>query len=486
VRQSSIRISIALAAISLLIGAPGASAAVEQDDAGDLPATAQDLSSEVVDRIDGVAADGLDVDMYRLCLSGDGTFSASAVGGTGVDTQLFLFDSNGRGVYANDDLNDAVRQSQLPSGHALTPQARGEYFLAVGVFGVDPESTSGLIFPPPGSSVVGPTGEGGGDPVTSWTPSGRPRPGGSYTLFLTGADCSPGEDTTPPTVDLRSPVDGAVVAIGEDVFVDFSCADEGGSGLASCVGTAEIGEKLDTSAPGPISVTVVARDNAGNETSVTHTLTVVLDKDSTPPKIELLSPLDGAVYLLKEEVRADYGCSDEEGGSGLAVCAGPVADGARIDTASVGPHQFTVEAADRAGNTSTATASYRVIYDFDGFLWPVRNRPRSNKRTAGSAVPIRFMLSGNLGLDVVEEGWPQVAKVDCKIPGEPESGDPVRRSPWFKQVIARGRKTHYLFLWKTEKSWAGTCRQFMLKLTDGTVKRANFNFRSKQHDDDDD
>jgi hypothetical protein len=483
VRHPTTPISVALAAISLLVLTPAAGAAVEQDDAGDLPATAQDLSSEVVDQIEGVAASGFDVDMYRVCLSGGGTFSASTVGGTDVDTQLFLFDADGRGVYANDDA-DGMLQSRLPSGHPLTPQVQGEHLLAVSVFGVDPFSSSGVIFPPNDAGVVGPTEPGGSDPVTGWS-RGRERAGGPYTLFLTGADCKPGEDKSPPTVTIHSPPDGAVVALGADVKVDFSCEDEGGSELASCVGTVEKGGLLDTSELGPESVTVTARDNAGNQTSVTHTVSVVSDKDSTPPTIELLSPLDGADYLLKQDVLADYSCADEEGGSGLASCAGPVADEAVVDTRSVGLHEFKVEAADRAGNTSAKTATYRVIYDFDGFLWPVRNRPRSNMRTAGSAVPIRFILAGNPGLEVIEEGWPQVAEVDCDFTEEPEHGEPVRRSSWFKHPLARRRRTHYFFLWKTDKRWAGSCRQFMVKLNDGTVKRADFRFRSK-HDDDDD
>ena len=486
-RRITIRITTALAAVSLLISAPAANAAVEQGDAGDLPATAQDLSSEVVERIDGVAAGGFDVDMYRICLTGGRTFSASTVGGTEVDTQLFLFDSNGRGVYANDD-SDGTLQSRLPSGDPLTPQDGGEYLLAVSVFGVEPSNPMGFIFPPNDAGVVGPTESGGADPVTRWSRTGRERPSGAYTLFLTGADCQPNEDTTPPTIDLRSPVDGAVVTRGQKVEVDFSCADEGGSELASCVGTVADGALLDTSELGPESVTVTARDNAGNQRSVTHTVSVVEEPDTTPPAIELLSPLDGAVYLLKEEVFADYGCSD--GGSGLASCGGPVADGAPVDTSTVGEHEFTVHAADRAGNTSAATARYQVIYDFDGFLWPVRNPPRVNKRTAGSAVPIRFILAGRLGLDVIEDGWPKVAEVDCDFREQPESGEAVEDAKWFKHPLARWRRTHYFLLWKTEKKWAGSCRQLMLKLSDGTVKRANFEFRSKHgnghgHDDDD-
>jgi hypothetical protein len=34
----------------------------------------------------------------------------------------------------------------------------------------------------------------------------------------------------------------------------------------------------------------------------------------------------------------------------------------------------------------------------------------------------------------------------------------------------------YTYVWKTDKAWAGTCRQLVLTLTDGTTQRANFAF----------
>ena len=35
----------------------------------------------------------------------------------------------------------------------------------------------------------------------------------------------------------------------------------------------------------------------------------------------------------------------------------------------------------------------------------------------------------------------------------------------------------YIYVWKTEKSWAGGCRQLQLKLADGTTQVANFKFK---------
>lgn len=34
----------------------------------------------------------------------------------------------------------------------------------------------------------------------------------------------------------------------------------------------------------------------------------------------------------------------------------------------------------------------------------------------------------------------------------------------------------YSYVWKTDKAWAGTCRTFDLRLTDGTDHYASFKF----------
>ena len=122
---------------------------------------------------------------------------------------------------------------------------------------------------------------------------------------------------------------------------------------------------------------------------MTHTAHVV---DLTPPAISLRTPLDGAVYLLDEAVAADYDCADDPGGSGLASCAGDVADGEPVDTAAVGDHTFTVTAADLGGGTASASGHYRVLYDFRGFRRPTEDPPAVNRARAGLVLAVRFSL----------------------------------------------------------------------------------------------
>ena len=304
-----IRTAVAASIAAVLLAlSPLALAAAEQGDAGDLRSGARDLGGEAVTTIDGTFYDGSDADMYRICLTDGASFSADTVGATTLDTQLFLLTADGHGVYANDDWNDDTHGSRLPANHRFSPSGGGEFYVAISSFNNDPTSAQGEIFQDNFNSrlypdnVLDANGFGAEGAHTGWH---RHKSGasGSYRITLTGTrPCVP-PDTTAPTIDLRSPVDGARVRQGAEVEVDFSCADEGGSGLDSCVGTTPDGAKLDTSALGEVTVTVTARDKAGNQTVARHAVTVV---DETPPRIALASPANAAVYERGEQVTADY------------------------------------------------------------------------------------------------------------------------------------------------------------------------------------
>lgn len=165
-------------------------------------------------------------------------------------------------------------------------------------------------------------------------------------------------DETDPTVDLRTPPDGATYAQHEVVTADFSCADAPvGSGIATCVGTTANRSPMNTSTLGDHDFTVTATDNAGNQHLVTHTYTVV---DVTDPIVDLRTPPDGAVYDRDQTVTADFSCADEPDGSGIATCDGNVADGAPVNTSTSGSHDVTVTATDVAGNTSEVLHTYTV------------------------------------------------------------------------------------------------------------------------------
>jgi 6-phosphogluconolactonase (cycloisomerase 2 family) len=194
-------------------------------------------------------------------------------------------------------------------------------------------------------------------------------------------------------------------------------------------------------------------------------------RDEQPPSIDLRTPPEGAEYPLGEQVTADYSCSDD-GGSGLQSCAGDVPNGAALDTATAGQHSFTVTAHDREGNAASVTHTYTVAgYAFGGFMGPIQNGAVIR---AGATVPIIFSLGGRRGLDVLAEGSPASGAVNCGASSAPASTEPAESDRGLRYNSTIGL---YVFRWRTQRAWAGTCRAFVLTLSDGSVHQLTVKFR---------
>jgi len=138
----------------------------------------------------------------------------------------------------------------------------------------------------------------------------------------------------------------------------------------------------------------------------------------------------------------------------------------------------TVHASADDGTTTPSTCTFKVIvqYNFAGFFQPVDNLPVFNVVQAGRAIPVKFSLSGNKGLGIFAPGSPSSGPIACN------SSDPA--SDLTETVTAGGSSLsydpttdRYIYVWKTDQSWAGTCRQLVVELNDGTIHRANFRFK---------
>jgi hypothetical protein len=137
--------------------------------------------------------------------------------------------------------------------------------------------------------------------------------------------------------------------------------------------------------PGPPSVPMSPDSN-----EVTVTITVI---EGTPPNITITTPANNGIYVLNSTVLANYACVDPAPGSGIASCTGNVPNGSRIDTGSVGLKTFTVTAIDVAGNRSTLTNSYRVVYAFTVSAL-------KTSANLGSSVPVNWQLKDALGVTI--------------------------------------------------------------------------------------
>jgi hypothetical protein len=272
-------------------------------------------------------------------------------------------------------------------------------------------------------------------------------------------------DITKPHVIFNVPSDGATFEQGSSVTADYSCADDpGGLGIFEgyCFGTVPVGAPIDTSQIGTFSFEVTTIDKQFNLDQETVHYTVA---DHTPPTISFAVPTDGATYTLGEQVWASYSC-DDHNGSGVNACKGDVGDGALIDTSTVGTHTFTVTAYDRAGNVARETDNYSVVYDFAGFAAPVAAYPTAASMKAGQAVPIKFSLHGDQGLDVFSAGSPGWLPCGALDGSSPADGT----------LSYNASADRYTYLATTAKSWAGSCRDLIVALRDGTTHRARFTF----------
>ena len=202
----------------------------------------------------------------------------------------------------------------------------------------------------------------------------------------------------------------------------------------------------------------------------------IADSDVTAPTIEISSPVDGATYVLGQSATVNFSCADESGGSGLASCVGTTVNGGFLDTSSVGDKTLEVSASDNAGNTSSTEASYKVVFNFGGFLQPVDNLPLLNVANAGSSIPVKFGLSGNQGLNIFATGYPASGAAPCDA-NEPGSEIEETSNAGGSALSYSTTSDQYSYVWKTNKAWKGTCRILVVRFIDGTDHFAKFRFK---------
>lgn len=170
--------------------------------AGDSLASAQTTYSAGFEALDGIVG-GLtasladpnggnpiyQVDLFKIRVADVSLFSARTTGQTAFDTQLYLIDKDGKGVYTNDD-NGFDLLSLLPSGSPLGPLSADVYYLAIAFSGYVALDTaaSSLFTGGATTDVLG--GDAASGPLASWArtyDNGNSEALYSYEIALTGA-----------------------------------------------------------------------------------------------------------------------------------------------------------------------------------------------------------------------------------------------------------------------------------------------------------
>ncbi len=173
----------------------------EISDAGDNLNTAQviPLGTFSLDSISGNLFEN-DADLFQIFLTGSQTFSATTRNAQtdqipvddllgiptelAADPQLFLFDSAGRGVYANDDSFGSLQPTLLSSG--FSPTEAGIYYLAISSSRYDPVGNGARIFP---NALNGEVLASNSSVLTNFV--GTSNNNGRYEIALSGAKAVP-------------------------------------------------------------------------------------------------------------------------------------------------------------------------------------------------------------------------------------------------------------------------------------------------------
>jgi hypothetical protein len=153
---------------------------------------------------------------------------------------------------------------------------------------------------------------------------------------------------------------------------------------------------------------------------------------------------------------------------------GPSSTGA-CPTSAIGTRNVRGTVRDEDGDQTEYTGSVTVIHAFGGFTGTVDAPPVFNLAKAGSAIPVKFSLGGNQGLNILAAGYPTSQPIACDASAPT---DPI------EQTVAAGNSSLsydattglYTYVWKTNKAWANTCRLLTLRLVDGTDHTALFKF----------
>jgi predicted extracellular nuclease len=156
--------------------------------------------------------------------------------------------------------------------------------------------------------------------------------------------------------------------------------------------------------------------------------------------------------------------------AGETVCTGP-----SHTYSQPGSYTVTVSVANQFGEAGSAATTH-VVFNFTGFFSPVINPTAFNVVAAGSIVPIKFSLNGDQGLDILANGYPVSQSVDCKT-GMPDGPIQATITAGASGLNYDPVANQYNYIWNTDTSWAGTCRQVAIKLVDGTAHLALFRFK---------
>jgi len=256
-----------------------------------------------------------------------------------------------------------------------------------------------------------------------------------------------------------------------DVTVSFSGSDSL-SGIASC----DANVVLSSEGAGQ-SASGTCTDQAGNVSNPATASGINIDK--TNPTVSLVNgPVDGASYYFGF-VPAAPTCSASDVLSGLDGSCSV----AGYSTA-LGLHTVSASAADKAGNSASASATYTVLgWTFKGFYSPVDMSPNApttivwNTVKGGSTVPLKFEVFAGSTNELTETSFiaATFAKQIACIGGTDDSVEVLATGGTSLRYDPTGIG-QFIYNWQTPKK-PGQCYQVTMTTLDGSSLSAFFKLK---------
>jgi len=301
----------------------------------------------------------------------------------------------------------------------------------------------------------------------SWNTLGTPN--GSHTLTAVATDTAGNSttssgvlvnvsnavpDTTPPTVSLTAPANGATVT--GSVTVSANATDNVAIANVQFYLDGSL-QSTDTSSPyswswntttgsnGSHTLTAVATDSAGNSTTSSAVAVTVSNSapDSTPPTVSLTAPSNGATVSGTVTVTAT--ASDNVGVANVKFyldgtqqqtdATSPYSWSWNTASAPNGSHTLTAEATDNSGNTATSTAIGVTVSNVPDSTPPtVTITSPPNAATVSGTVTVAATATDNVG----------VANVGFYLDGLLQSTDTTSAYSWSWNSTSASNGSHTL------------------------------------------
>jgi hypothetical protein len=360
---------------------------------------------------------------------------ASLTAGTAYHFQIHSTDTNGHSAVTGDMVFSTSSTTSPLSVSITSPAASGTLTGTVTIVAsaTDTAGVPSVQFKVDGASVGAPVASA---PYT-FSLNTKTLTGGTHILTATASDAAGNTatssqlsvtvnnsgDTTPPTVSMTAPANGATVS--NTVAVSASATDNvavasvqfqlDNANIGAAVTTAPYSYSWNTrtSTNGTHTLRAIATDTSNNSaTSASVTVTVSNVKDTTPPTVSMTAPANGAT--VSNTVAVSASATDnvavasvqfqlDNANIGAAVTTAPYSYSWNTTTSTNGTHTLRAIATDTSNNSATSASVTVTVSNVKDTTPPTVSitSPASGSSVSGT-INVTATASDNVGVAGVQ------------------------------------------------------------------------------------